>query len=92
MKEKVSKLQATIDLQDPIRKEPSSRVKKNHPSDLILGYLDEQMVTMKGYANIVRFTCFVSFTEPKNVKKALVNKFWVKTMQEELEQFERNDV
>ncbi|KAH9780167.1 hypothetical protein KPL71_007985 [Citrus sinensis] len=37
VKEKVSKLQAIMDLQDPIRKEPSSRVKKNRPSELILG-------------------------------------------------------
>ena len=44
VKEKVSKLQAIMDLQDPIRKEPSSRVKKNHPSELILGNLDKQMV------------------------------------------------
>ena len=81
-----------MDLQDPIRKEQSSRVKKNHPSDLILGNLDEQIVTRKRYANMVRFTYFVSLTEPKNVKEVLVDEFWVKTMQEELEQFERNDV
>ena len=80
MKEKVSKLQATIDLHDPIRKELSSRVKKSHPFDLILGNLDEQMVTRKRYANLVRFTCFVSLTKPKNVKKALVDEFWVKAM------------
>jgi len=92
VKEKVSKLQAIMDLQDPFRKEPSSRVKKNRPSELILGNLDEKMVTRKMYANMVRFTCFVSLIEPKNVKEALVDEFWVKAMQEELEQFERNDV
>ena len=81
-----------MDLHDPIRKEPSSRVKKNHQFDLIPGNLDEQMVTRKRYVNIVRFTLFISLTEPKNVKEALVDEFWVKTMQEELEQFERNDV
>ncbi|KAL9436993.1 hypothetical protein AB3S75_022939 [Citrus x aurantiifolia] len=92
VKEKVSKLQAIMDLQSPIRKEPSSRVKKNRPSELILGNLDEKMVTRKMYANMVRFTCFVSLIEPKNVKEALVDEFWVKAKQEELEQFERNDV
>ena len=50
------------------------------------------MVTRKRYANIVRFTYFVSFIEPKDLNEALVDKFWVKAMQEELEQFERNDV
>ena len=64
-----------MDLQDPIRKEPSSRIKKNHSFDLILGNLDEQMVTRKRYANMVRFTSFISLTEPKNVKEALVDEF-----------------
>ena len=92
VKEKVSKLQAAIHLQDPIKKESSSRIKKNHPFDLILGNLDEQIVTGKRYANMVRFTCFLSLTELKNVKEALVYEFWVKVMQVELEQFERNNV
>ena len=30
--------------------------------------------------------------EPKNVKEALLNKFWVSAMQDELEKFSRNDV
>ena len=50
------------------------------------------MITRKRYANLVRFTCFVSLTKLKNVKKALVDEFWVKPMKEELEQFERIDV
>ena len=92
MKEKVSKLQASMDLEDPIKKEPLSKVKKNHSSDLIIGNLDEQIITRKMYANMGRFTCFVSLTEPKNVKEAFVDEFWVKTMQDELEQFKRNDI
>ena len=70
-----------MNLQDPTRKEPSSRVKKNHSFNLILGNLDEQMVTRKRYANMVRFICFVSLTERKNVNEALVEEFWVKAMQ-----------
>ena len=50
------------------------------------------MVTRKMYVNMVRFTCFVSLTRPMNVKEALFDEFWVKAMQEELEQFEQNDV
>ena len=50
------------------------------------------MVTRKSYVNMVRFTCFVSITEPKNFKEALLDEFWIKAMQEELEQFERNNV
>src|SRR3978361_2128168 len=36
--------------------------------------------------------CFVSLQEPKNVKDALLDPDWVKAMQEELEEFERNKV
>ena len=41
---------------------------------------------------MVRFTCFISLTKPKNIKEVLVDEFWVKTIQEELEKFEQNDV
>ena len=36
--------------------------------------------------------CFTSTIEPKNVKEALEDEFWVTAMQEELAQFERNEV
>ena len=41
---------------------------------------------------MVRFVCYTSSIKPKNVKEALLDEYWVKAMQEELEQFERNDV
>ena len=41
---------------------------------------------------MVRFVCYISSIEPKNVKVALLDEYWVKTMQDELEQFEINDV
>ncbi|XP_062103341.1 uncharacterized protein LOC133814391 [Humulus lupulus] len=58
---------------DPIQREPSSRVKKNHPNDLILGNMDESMVTRRRYANLIQFVCFISSLEPKNVKEALMD-------------------
>ena len=36
--------------------------------------------------------CFVSLNEPKNVKEALFDEYWIKTVHEELEQFFRNNV
>ena len=36
--------------------------------------------------------CFVSLCEPKNVKEALLDEFWIKVMHEELEQFSHNNV
>ena len=46
----------------------------------------------RNYHDMVRFVCYTSFIEPKNVNEALLDEYWVKTMQKELEQFVRNDV
>ena len=77
---------------DNIQREPSTRVKKNHPADLILGNLDESMVTRRRYVNLVQYMCFTSSIEPKNINEALLDESWTNAMQEELEQFSRNDV
>ena len=74
-------------LTDPIRKELSSMVKKNHPSKLILGDPNEGMVTRKKYMNHAKYVC-----EPKNVKETLLDEFWIKSMHKELEQFSRNNI
>ena len=50
------------------------------------------MVTWKRYVNHVKYVYFVSLSEPKNVKEALLDEFLIKAMHEELEQFSRNDV
>ena len=77
---------------NPIRREPSSRVKKNHLAKLILGDPNEDMVIRKRYVNHVKYVCFVSLVEPKNVKDALLDEFSIKAMHEELEQFSHNNV
>ena len=41
---------------------------------------------------MVRFVCYTSSIKSKNMKEALLDEYWVKAMQEELEQFVRNDV
>lgn len=38
------------------------------------------------------FNCFTSKIEPKDVKEALTDEYWIAAMQDELLQFERNDV
>ena len=35
---------------------------------------------------------FVSMIEPKNLKEAIIDEHWIIVMQEELNQFERNNV
>ena len=41
---------------------------------------------------MVTYVCYTSSIEPKNVKEALQDEYWVKVIQEQLEQFVRNDV
>lgn len=40
----------------------------------------------------VRASCFVSIIEPKNYKEALLDNNWIDAMQDELNQFEKNQV
>ncbi|MCH87109.1 gag-pol polyprotein, partial [Trifolium medium] len=71
-------------------KGPSTRIQKIHPQDLIIGQLDHGITTKS--REVVSNSCFVSKIEPKNVKEALQDEFWINAMQEELTQFERNEV
>ena len=41
---------------------------------------------------MVQSACFVSNIEPKDHTEALSDEFWIQAMQEEIEQFIRNDV
>ena len=50
------------------------------------------MVPRWRYVNLVKYASYTSMIEPKNVKEALFDEFWVSAMQDELEQFSRNDV
>ena len=40
----------------------------------------------------LRLSCYTSIIEPKNYKEALNSELWIQAMQEELSQFERNEV
>ncbi|XP_039127016.1 uncharacterized protein LOC120263205 [Dioscorea cayenensis subsp. rotundata] len=43
------------------------------------------------YRELDGYTCYISLIEPKNIKEALVDEYWMAAMQEELNQFVRND-
>ena len=79
-----------------IVKKVSSRIKKNHPSDAIIGELNEGVVTRRkepvNYREMISNVCFTFRIEPKNVKEVASDEFWMNAMQEELVQFERNEV
>ena len=62
-----------MDITDQTTKDPSTRIQKNHPTENIIGDLNERMRTRdkpkRNYHDMVRFVCYTSSIEPKNVKK-----------------------
>ena len=95
----VATLEATQDLSEEVDKEAESgqlTAKRNHPEEGIIGELEEGIRTRNtskvDYRDLAGYVCFNSTIEPKNVKEALQDEFWVAAMQEELSQFERNEV
>ncbi|MCI02766.1 retrovirus-related pol polyprotein from transposon tnt 1-94, partial [Trifolium medium] len=73
------------------KKGPSIRIQKNHPIDQIIGNPDQGIATRRTN-DVISNSCFVSKFEPKNVKEALTDEYWINAMQEELGQFKRNEV
>jgi len=55
----------------------SIRVKKNHHQELIVGN-PNQGITTRRSNEVISNSCFVSKFEPKNVKEALTDEFWLK--------------
>ncbi|GAA0161970.1 transmembrane signal receptor [Lithospermum erythrorhizon] len=78
--------------------EPSAKIQRDHLLENIIGQLKGMMTTRKttrvDYRKMAGLFAevFVSKVEPKDVKVALLNEHWISAMQEELLQFERNDI
>ena len=72
--------------------EPAPSVRKLHDKDDIIGEVREGVRTRRQIANQISYTCYTFQIEPKKVDEALNDEFWVLAMQEELNQFERNEV
>ncbi|CAM8998987.1 unnamed protein product [Rhodiola kirilowii] len=74
---------------------PSRAIEKNHPISEVIGDLTEGIQTRGkkvNFRDLAGFACFVSSVEPKNIKDAINDEYWVVAMQEELGEFQRNDV
>jgi hypothetical protein len=70
----------------------SWRIVKNHPIDQILGGPSQGVNTRSSLRNVCNNMAFVSEIEPKNIEEAETYEFWLMAMEEELNQFERNNV
>jgi hypothetical protein len=67
-------------------------VQRNHPVDKILGDISKGVTTHSRLANFCDHYSFVSSIEPFRVEEALQDPDWVLAMQEELNNFKRNEV
>jgi hypothetical protein len=67
-------------------------IQRNHPVDQILGDISKGVTTHSRLANFCEHYSFVSSIEPFRVEEALLDPDWVLAMQEELNNFKRNEV
>ncbi|CAL9095296.1 unnamed protein product, partial [Musa textilis] len=63
-----------------------------HPKELIIGDASKGVQTRSSFKNFCAHATFLSQVEPKCIVNALKDDSWVIAMQEELNQFERNEV
>jgi hypothetical protein len=67
-------------------------IQRNHLVDQILGDISKGVTTSSRLANFCEHYSFVSSIEPFKVEEALQDPDWVLAMQEELNNFKRNEV
>ena len=56
----------------------------SHPLDILISPLNSGIHTRTKTRNLVAFSAFISSIEPKNVKEALGDAYWINSMQKEL--------
>jgi hypothetical protein len=66
-------------------------IQRDHPVDQILGDISKGVTTRSRIANFCEHYSFVSSIEPFRVEEALQDPDWVLAMQEELNNFKRNE-
>jgi hypothetical protein len=67
-------------------------VQRDHPVDNILGSIQRGVTTRSRLSNFCAFYSFVSSLEPLSVEQALEDPDWIIAMEEELNNFKRNEV
>ncbi|XP_031121052.1 uncharacterized protein LOC116024300 [Ipomoea triloba] len=71
--------------------EPDLRWLRDHPPEQVIGNVRDGVKTRSATRDAL-FTCFLSQIEPKEIDEALSDPSWIDAMQEELNQFKKNDV
>jgi hypothetical protein len=92
-------LEQEDDDEDQIQRQPSvahprvhHTIQRDHPVDNILGSIKRGVTTRSHLANFCEFYSFISSLEPLKVEEALGDPDWIVAMQEELNNFTRNEV
>jgi hypothetical protein len=67
-------------------------IQRDHLVDNILGDIEKGVTTRSRVANFCKHYSFISSFEPFKVEDALRDLDWVVAMQEELNNFKRNEV
>ncbi|KAH9668310.1 Integrase catalytic domain-containing protein [Citrus sinensis] len=68
------------------------RYVSSHPKDVILGDPSQGVTTRSSLRNTCEHNAFISQIEPKSFEDAENDESWIMAMQEELNQFERNNM
>nr|KYP40055.1 hypothetical protein KK1_038613 [Cajanus cajan] len=68
------------------------RILRNHPLENIIGDISKGITTKHSLKEACNNIVFVSKIEVKNIDEALNHEHWINAMQEEINQFERNQV
>ena len=81
-------LSTSLDSETHEEKGPSSRIKLNHPPEVIVGNMNELTLKKSTFdkcvANFVSYSCYLSQVELTKVKEALQDESWVEAMHDEL--------
>ncbi|KAJ1700593.1 hypothetical protein LUZ63_000372 [Rhynchospora breviuscula] len=83
----------TQPIPQPVHEPPEVfREVSSHPLSNVIGDPREGVRTRSGLNQMIGYCAFVSQLEPKSFKEANIDPNWIVAMQEELNQFERNQV
>ncbi|KAH0693410.1 hypothetical protein KY285_020507 [Solanum tuberosum] len=84
--------ESAVDIEKEITRKSGWKHQSSNPLDNLVSPLDSRIQTRSKTRNLVAYSAFISNIEPNNIKEALKDADWVTSMQEELHQFERNNV